>query len=358
MLVGDGGGNPIYWPDEQLVMVVEIPSTGPMNQPDLPRRSQQDLPAAAPHQDLSLELIRHYTDLLRIMAERIAGAVPHAAAVAAPAASLPSEPRVAAPSEGDAPSWEAALDLLHSREWTQECVVALWLQHRYVLATHVVLAVGVTLDGHRRILGLVESTPEDVERIAAFLYALQARGVGAESGLLCTVPSGGALRRAAVTVWGSGLALQRCLRTKTGAVVALLGQEEARRIRHRLRLAWMLEEAPEAEAALHALVTHLARVNRSAAQQLREGLAETLTLQRTGLLLTVDWGLRVLHTPNALARRLPRQVPAGPAHQRVARLAAGLLDLESTLRKVASSTYLPRLQQSLIKLTRSHEHSS
>ena len=56
-------------------MVVEIPSTGPMNQPDFPRRSQQDLPAAAPHQDLSLELIRHYTDLLRIMAERIAGAV-------------------------------------------------------------------------------------------------------------------------------------------------------------------------------------------------------------------------------------------------------------------------------------------
>ena len=89
-----------------------------MNQPDLPSRSQQDLPAAAPHQDLPLELIRHYTDLLRIMAERIAGAVPHAAAVAVPAAVLPSEPRVEAPSEGDAPSWEAALDLLHSREWT------------------------------------------------------------------------------------------------------------------------------------------------------------------------------------------------------------------------------------------------
>ena len=137
-----------------------------------------------------------------------------------------------------------------------------------------------------------------------------------------------------------------------------MGQEDARRIRHRLRLAWMLEAAPEAEAALHALVTHLARVNRSAAQQLREGLAETLTLQRTGLLLMVDWGLRVLHTPNALVRRLPRHVPVGPVHQRVARLAAGLLDLESTLRKVASSTYLPRLQQSLIKLTRSHEHPS
>ena len=196
LLVGDGGGNPIYWPDEstRFSSPLATGSTG-----------------GGPHQDLPLELIRHYTDLLRIMAERIAGAVPHAAAVAAPAAPLPSGPRVEAPSEGDAPSWEAALDLLHSREWTQECVVALWLQHRYVLATHVVLAVGVTLDGHRRILGLVESTPEDVERIAAFLYALQARGVGAESGLLCTVPSGGALRRAAVTVWGSDLALQRCL---------------------------------------------------------------------------------------------------------------------------------------------------
>ena len=76
-------------------------------------------------------------------------------------------------------------DLLQSRE----CVEALWLQHRYALATHGVLAVGMTLDGHRRILGLVESAPEDVERIAAFLDDLQAHGVRAESRLLCTVPS-------------------------------------------------------------------------------------------------------------------------------------------------------------------------
>ena len=331
-----------------------------MNQPDLPRHPQRSLPEATPaahSQDLHLELVRHYADLLRIMAERVTEVAPPVAA-AAPVVALSPEPRVEeARSEPDPSSWEAALDLLQSRDWTQECVVALWLQHRYVQATHVVLAVGVTLYGHRRILGLVESAPEDEERITALLQDLRARGVRAESGLLCTVPSGGALRRAAATVWGSDLALQRCLRTKADAVACLLEQAEARRIRHRLRLAWMLEEAHEAEGALRALVTHLARVNRSAAQQLREGLTETLTLQRTGMLLTVDWGLRVLHTPNALAARLPRHMPAGSAHQRVARLATGLLHLESTLRKVAASSYLPALQQALIKLPRSHEPS-
>ena len=237
----------------------------------------------------------------------------------------------------------------------QECVVALWLHPCYVLGTHAVLAVGVNIHGHRRILDIVESAPGDEGRITVFLDALQTRGVRADRGLLCTLASAGAVHRAVCTVWGSGVALQRCLRTKTEEVVHLLEQDEARRIRHRLRLAWMREKAQSAEQELHALITHLERVNRTAAQQLREGMQETLTLQRTGMLLTVEHGLRVMHTPHALIRRLPRHLPAGPAHQRMARLAAGLLKLEPSLRKVAAYAYLPRLQTSLLKLTQTHE---
>ena len=325
-----------------------------MNQLDLQGPKRPNAPGPVHYADLHLELVRYHSDMLRLLTERVAGAQP---------LGMPLAPEPAAPAPHDAPeasspaSWEAALALLQSRDWTQEPVVALWLQHRYVLGLHVVLAVGVTRQGHRRLLGLLESAPEDVDCMAAFLHDLQARGVSATTGLLCTVPSVGALRRAALAVWGSDVALQRCLRTKSMEVISLLEQDEARRIRHRLRVAWMLEDAQEAATALQHVATHLDRVNRSAARQLREGLSETLTLQRTGRLLTVDRGLRVLHTPNALARRLPRQVPAGPVHQRFARLAAGLLELESTLRRVACSAYLPDLQQSLINLTRTHGHT-
>ena len=123
------------------------------------------------------------------------------------------------------PSWEAALDLLRSRGWTQERVVTLWLHPCYVLGTHAVLAVGVSIHGPRRVLDLMESAPEDEGCIATFLEGLQARGVRADRGLLCTV--------------ASAIALQRCLCTKIEEVVGLLEPDEARRIRHRLRLAWM-----------------------------------------------------------------------------------------------------------------------
>ena len=40
-----------------------------MNQPDLPRRPQRGLPGTANYQDLHLEPVRHYTDLVCIMIE-------------------------------------------------------------------------------------------------------------------------------------------------------------------------------------------------------------------------------------------------------------------------------------------------
>ena len=326
-----------------------------MNHSDLQHRPHSRSPEGASPQGLSVELMRHYADVLRLLTEHVVGTLPRPDGAVAPVVAAP-EPREPVPADPE-PPWEAALDLLRSRDWTQERVVALWLHPCYVLGTYALLAVGVSMHGPRRVLDLVESAPEDEARIAAFLEGLQARGIRADRGLLCTVASAGALPRAVRTVWGSAVALQRCLRTKTEEVVGLLEPDEARRIRHRLRLAWMREQARQAEEELRALLSHLQRVNRSAAQQLREGLEETLTLQRTGLLLTVEHGLRVMHTPQALIRRLSRQIPTGPAHQRMARLAAGLLELEPTLRSVAAYADLPQLQTALFKLTRTHENT-
>ena len=88
------------------------------------------------------------------------------------------------------------MDLLRSRDWTQERVVVLWLHPCYVLGTYALLAVGVSIHGPRCARDLVESAPEDEARITAFLEGLQARGVRADRGLLCTVASAGAPPRA------------------------------------------------------------------------------------------------------------------------------------------------------------------
>ena len=68
----------------------------------------------------------------------------------------------------------------------------------------------------------------------------------------------------------------------------------------------------------------LKRVNRSAAQVLLEGLGETFTMQRTGLLLRVECGLRVLNSVRTLGQKLQSSV-----RQRLGRIALALLELEA-----------------------------
>ena len=181
--------------------------------------------------------------MLRLLAARVVVAQ-------SPGVSLAAEQAVPAPNDApeasSAASWEAALEMVQPRDWAQGRVAALWMQHRNVVGLHMVLAVGVTIQGRRQLLGRLERGPQDVDGMAAFLHDLQHRGVSARTGLMCTVPSDEALRRAARTVRGSDVALQRCLRTKTMEMISILELEEARPKRHRLRLAWMLEDAWQA----------------------------------------------------------------------------------------------------------------
>ena len=65
-----------------------------------------------------------------------------------------------------------------------------------------------------------------------------------------------------------------------------------------------------------------------------------ITLQRTGLLLRSDRGLRVLNSLQTLLTRATRGLIDVPAHPRTMRLCAALLDLEPRLRRVCHAAYL------------------
>ena len=93
----------------------------------------------------------------------------------------------------------------------------------------------------------------------------------------------------------------------------------------------------------------LVRVNRSAAKALAEGLEQSLTVQRTGMLLRLDRGLRVMHFMNAIGRSL--RTPASAVFQRRERMALALLEHEAQLRRVAHAAYLPQLRKTLFNLT-------
>ncbi len=299
--------------------------------------SSSPVPEHAP--DLHVELVRHYVDVLRMLTERISS-VPSPPPPAVSAAVEP-DPEVAAPTS----CWESAVSLLSCRDWHMEPLVHLWLQPSYVMGLHILLGVGVNLQGHRRIVNVTECGPQDQSGMEAVLDDLSLRGLGA--GMLVTLPGNVPLQAAVSRVWGSRVAVQRCLNTVMSEALSGLDPDDALQFRHRLQQAWQQCDAAQARTNLQQITADLTKVNRSSGSVPGYALDATLTLQRTGQLLRSDRGLRVLNSLNSLLTSAKRRLTETPVHQRGMHLCATLLDLEPRLRRVRHWTDLPPLSAAL-----------
>ncbi len=266
--------------------------------------------------------------------------VPPPAVIKASAAAQDTKPDLAQLNE----AWQ----LLHSRSLQDDPIVAIWLRGLCPRGVNIVLGAGLTITGYRRILGLVACYPENVSALTSFVQSLSDRGLSAADGLLCVLPSSTGLQSAVRQVFGPRVAIQRCLNTLLDQVTCGLPEDLVPVYRNRLRQAWNGFDAREAERALTRIHQDLTRVNRSAAKVLWEGLEQSLTIQRTGMLLKLDRGLRVMRFMNAISRRL--QTPASAVFQRREQMALALLEHEAQLRRVAHAAYLPQLREILINL--------
>jgi putative transposase len=151
---------------------------------------------------------------------------------------------------------------------------------------------GVTADGTKVPLGVVEGTTENTAVCTRLVTGLRDRGLDAERGVLFVLDGGKALAAAVRGVFGANALVQRCRRHKERNVTDHLPGAERPLIQRRLRAAWAIPDLEQARAELDALARGLARKRPGAAASLREGLAETLTVNRLGvggkLLQTVE----------------------------------------------------------------------
>lgn len=298
-------------------------------------------PSRGAAQELHSELIRHYADVLCMLTARIPS-TPTVPAAVDSASEVPDPiPETSGVPPDPSSAWESAVALLERRDWHSETIVHLWLRPSYVLGLHVLIGVGVSLQGYRRMVTVTECGPQDRACMEAVLDDLSSRGL--DSGMLLTLPGNVALQAAVSCVWGSRAWVQRCLNTVMAEALSGLDPEQALRFRHRLQQAWQLCDASEAQTRLQQITKDLTQVNRSSGRVLDHALESTLTLQRTGLLLHSDRGLRVLNSLETLLVRAGRKLPDGPVHQCRMRLCAALLELEPRLRRVQHSAYLSQL---------------
>ncbi len=147
----------------------------------------------------------------------------------------------------------------------------------------VLLALGIDSDGGKHALGLREGTTENAAVAKALLSELVERGLRTERRLLFVIDGAKALRKALRECFGGLAVVQRCQVHKLRNVLEHLPERLRPSVAKAMHQAWSAADPKLARRQLERLAASLDKQHPSAAASLREGLDETLTLQRLGI---------------------------------------------------------------------------
>ncbi|MBM4363115.1 MAG: IS256 family transposase, partial [Deltaproteobacteria bacterium] len=173
-----------------------------------------------------------------------------------------------------------------------------------------IVALGITTEGVKIPLGLWEGSSENATVATALLSDLVERGLDPEQGILFVIDGSKALRKAIRNVFGAA-PVQRCVRHKERNVLDHLPEPEQPQVRRRLRAAWNEPSYPRALEQLQRLARELDREHPGAAGSLREGMEETLTVNRlkiTGSLKRTLESTNPVESMIEIVRRTQRNV--------------------------------------------------
>ncbi|MGI6128879.1 MAG: IS256 family transposase [bacterium] len=143
-----------------------------------------------------------------------------------------------------------------------------------------IVAMGVTGEGHKIVMGLRIGSTENAQVCRDLLVDLVDRGLRYEDGLLAVIDGSKALRKALKDVFGQKVIIQRCQVHKMRNVLDYLPKHKRDWVKRKLMKAWTSETAEEATRQLRSLATNLQTQYPDAAASLREGLEETVTILR------------------------------------------------------------------------------
>ena len=237
------------------------------------------------------------------------------------------------------------------RSLEEHDLVALFLDGKSFADEQIIIALGVTLDGQKIPLGFVQAATENERACRGFLADLVARGLRYEAGLLVVIDGAKGLYQAVLSVFTGHACVQRCQYHKRKNVVSYLPKSEQARVRRQMEAAYGKSTYAAAKAALAALKPGLKLMNESALRSLEEGLEETLTLHRLGLMPLLKKSFRTtncIENVNSLLGQLTHNVKRWTnSSQRHRWVATALLDIEPRLRRIQGYHHLPMLRQAL-----------
>jgi len=161
--------------------------------------------------------------------------------------------------------------------------VAVVLDGKHFGEDEIIIAVGITMEGKKIILGMIQAATENHKVCKDFLYGLIERGLKYNNGLLCIIDGAKGLQKAINEVFGNKGIVQRCQWHKRENVLSYLPKGMQEQFRNKLQRAYNKETYEQAKKGLQSIRSELKLINESAVRSLDKGFEETPVIHKLGM---------------------------------------------------------------------------
>jgi putative transposase len=230
-------------------------------------------------------------------------------------------------------------------------VVALLIDGVHLGDHCLIVALGIAADGQKHALGLWDGSTENATVCQGLLANLQSRGLRTDRSVLVILDGSKALRKAVRATFGDAALVQRCQVHKMRNILEYLNDRQRPWAQAILRRAYQSADLKTAQRLLLDLARRLETEHPSAAESVREGLDETLTVLTLNLSARLRRSLATTNAVESLlsrTRHVKRNVKRWRSGQMMVRwVAAGVLEAVKGFRRVKGYADMPTLVAAL-----------
>jgi transposase-like protein len=245
----------------------------------------------------------------------------------------------------------AQLEKWRSRSLVDLDLVALLIDGLHVGEHCLVAALGIDATGQKHVLGLWDGATENAALCQSLLANLQSRGLRTDRSLLVLLDGSKALHKAVRQMFGEAALIQRCQVHKMRNILDHLPDDQRASAQAVLTRAYGGTDVAKARRLLQDLARRLEDDYPSAAESIREGLDETLTVLTLHL---SDRLRRSLTTTNAIeslmsrTRHIKHNVKRWRSGKMIVRwVAVGILEAVKGFRRLKGCADMPKLVTAL-----------
>ena len=240
---------------------------------------------------------------------------------------------------------------LNQRDLQREDIVAIFMDGKSFAENEILIVLGVTLQGEKKILGILETSTENHRVGKDFLHKLKDRGLRDENKILFIMDGAKGLRKGIEKVFGDKAIVQRCQWHKRENVMAYLPKSQQDSFRRKLQTADQQPDYETANKKLNSIRKELLPINQSAVNSLDEGLEETLTLPRLGVFEALGGSLKTTNCIESINSQWEQDTHRvnywKNSNQRQRWVATALLEIEPSLRKIRGYQSLTQLRRAM-----------